>query len=189
MLKYDQQQGFTLLEVLISIIIMAFGLLGLAGLQGKMHLSEFESYQRAQAVLLLSDMTERISSNRSQAASYASTNVLGTGDSQPVSCTGSPGAAFDLCEWSNNLKGAGEVSAGSNVGAMVGARGCITQIQAPNPSAGVCTPGIYEVDVVWQGQQATSASAIVCGQGSYGSNDAFRRVVSAQITIGLTLCS
>lgn len=181
------QSGFTLIEVLVSIIIVAFGLLGLAALQGKMQLSEFESYQRAQALLLLSEITERMKTNSSQAANYVSTNV-GTGDSQPATCSGAPGVALDLCEWSNDLKGASELSGSSKIGAMIGARGCITQVQAPNLSAGVCTPGIYQVDVVWQGLQPTIASAVTCGQGNYG-NDALRRVVSSRITVGLFTCS
>lgn len=182
-------EGFTLLEVLISIIIVAFGLLGLAALQGKMQLAEFESYQRAQAILLLSEITERMRTNSTQAASYVTASPAGTGDSQPSTCTGSPSVAFDICEWSNDLKGAAELSSGSKIGAMVGARGCITQVQAPNTAPGVCTPGIYRVDVVWQGLQPTVASPLTCGQGNYGANDALRRVVSTQITVGTLACT
>jgi type IV pilus assembly protein PilV len=184
-----KQRGFTIIEVLVAIIILAFGLLGLAALQGKLQLSGFESYQRAQALLLLAEMTERMSTNRSLAANYVSGSVIGTGDTQPATCTGGPGVAYDLCEWSNNLKGAAELSGGTRIGAMVGARGCITQVQAPNSAAGICTPGIYRVDVVWQGMQATAAPAVTCAQGSYGADDALRRAVSAQITIGLPSCS
>lgn len=170
-------------------IILAFGLLGLAALQGKMQLYEFESYQRAQALLLLSQMSEEISANRSNAAHYVSTSLLGTGDSQPSTCSGAIGAPYDLCMWSNDLKGAGEINSSSKIGAMEGARGCISQIQSPNISAGVCTPGIYEIDVVWQGAQPTEVSPISCGSGNYGANDALRRVVSTRITIGMPSCS
>lgn len=187
--QYQRRSGFTLIEVLVAIIIVAFGLLGLAALNGKMQLAGFESYQRAQALLLLSEMTERMRSNSSQAASYVSASAIGTGDSEPATCTGSPGATQDLCEWSNALKGASETSSGSNVGAMIGARGCITQVQAPNSSSGICTPGIYRIDVVWQGMQSTVASPLTCGQGNYGSDDALRRVVSSQVTVGLSTCT
>lgn len=187
-----RQRGASLLEVLITMVIVAFGLLGLAGLQSKVQLGEIESYQRAQAILLLSDMTERINTNRSQAASYIVASPVGTGDSQPASCTSlAVGPSRDLCEWSNALKGAGEQKSSggvtANVGAMLGARGCITQVQAPDPTPGICTPGIYLVDVAWQGMHRTAASAIICGQGSYG-NDAYRRVISSQIVVGLPAC-
>lgn len=184
------QRGVSLLEVLVTILIVAFGLLGLAGLQSKMQLAEFESYQRAQAILLLSDMTERINTNRSQAASYIFANPVGTGDSQPASCTSlAVGSSRDLCEWSNALKGVGEQKSSANVGAMLGARGCITQVQAPDSTPGVCTPGIYLVDVAWQGMRRTATSAIICGQGSYGADEAYRRVISSQIVVGLPACS
>jgi type IV pilus assembly protein PilV len=139
LLQYRHQIGTSLLEVLIAIVITAFGLLGLAGLQSKIQSAEFESYQRAQALVILSDMAERIKANRLQATSYVSTNAIGTGDSQPASCASLPiGPSRDLCEWSNSLKGAGEQKSSANIGAMLAARGCITQLQASDPSWGVC---------------------------------------------------
>ena len=59
----QSQYGATMIEVLITIVILAFGLLGLVGLQAKVQLADFESYQRAQAVVLLSDMVDRINAN------------------------------------------------------------------------------------------------------------------------------
>src|SRR5688572_7021458 len=56
--------GFTMLEVLISLLIAVLGLLGLIGLQTQAQISEFESYQRSQALILVSDMVERITFNR-----------------------------------------------------------------------------------------------------------------------------
>ncbi|WP_024871299.1 type IV pilus modification protein PilV [Tolumonas lignilytica] len=185
------QQGMTLLEVLISLVILAFGILVLANLQGKIQLSDIESYQRTQAILLLSDMTDRINSHRLNAASYASATTIGTGDSQPSDCTGISStvsaAARDICEWSNELKGANEKIGSTNTGAMTNARGCITQLQAPDSTAGICTPGIYQIAVVWQGMVSSATPTITCGQNLYGS-EALRRVISSQITVGLTSC-
>lgn len=178
-----------MLEVLITIVILAFGLLGLAGFQTKVQLGELESYQRAQAILLLSDMTERVSANRAQAASYVSANANGTGDSQPASCASVPfGAARDICEWSNELKGAGETKSLNSVGAMIGGRGCVTQVQAANPALGYCVPGVYRITVAWQGVHRTAASSLTCGSGSYGTDDAYRRAISADVTVGLPGC-
>jgi type IV pilus assembly protein PilV len=203
------QQGTTMLEVLVTIVILAIGLLGLAGMQSKMYGAEMESYQRAQAVVLLNDMVDRINANRDVAVDYTHlANLLGTGDNtygtatdQPADCatkttpgdptTGLPyptGVLRDLCEWSNALKGAAESSGTSKVGAMIGAVGCITQTQAANPAAGVCTPGVYLVSVAWQGVNATSIPAVTCGQGLFGSDDRFRRVISTRVSIGLPSC-
>lgn len=198
-----EQRGTTMLEVLVTIIILAFGMLGLAGLQSKMHLAEVESYQRGQAVLLMSDMAERIgasidaSSSNPTAAGYVTTALnppyLGTGDTQPASCTALTvgTAARDRCEWSNALKGAAEAQTpGASVGAMIGARGCVEQLQAPNPAAGVCTPGIYRVTVTWQGMNTTVAPGLnlTCGSGLYGAA-ALQRAISANVTVGMPQCS
>jgi type IV pilus assembly protein PilV len=181
-----QQAGTSLIEVLVTVVILAFGLLGLAAFQMRVQTAELESYQRAQALALLNDMAARIKANRTNAAGYATANTLGTG---AANCTGANGtAAFDLCEWSSLLRGNSEQQGGTGVGAMIGARGCITQVQAPNPASGICAPGIYRVDVVWQGINATSAPAITCGSGSYG-NDALRRAISTQVIIGLWGCN
>jgi len=182
--------GFSLLEVLVTIIIMTLGLLGLAGLQVKIQNAEMESYQRGQALLLLNDMVERIAVNRANAASYVSADAFGTGDAQPASCGGLAGVPLDQCEWSNALKGSAEKSGTASIGAMIGARGCVTEIQAPNAAAGVCAPGIYEVQVAWQGINETVApmGTRTCGQGLYGS-ETLRRVVSTRLTVGLPTCS
>lgn len=188
-------RGTSLIEVLITLIILSIGLLGVAGLQSRVSVSEVESYQREQALLALADMVNRISANPSQAASYVTPTAtpLGTGDSY-ASCAGiAVGPGLDLCEWSQLLKGTSEqTTAGttiSNVGGVQGARGCVTQLQAPNPNLGICTPGIYQVTVVWQGMNPTAAptAALVCGQGDYG-NDAYRRAVATVVTVPTTSC-
>jgi type IV pilus assembly protein PilV len=184
-----QQYGTSLIEVLVTILILAFGLLGVAGLQSKMGVVEMESFQRSQALVVLSDMAERISANRAQAASYVTSGAIGTGDTQPPTCTGiAAGPDRDLCEWSNALKGAAEQKSAANVGVMIGARGCITEVQAPNPAPGVCTHGIYQVSVAWQGMNPTAASALACGQGQYGADDSYRRVLAVLVSVGTTSC-
>jgi type IV pilus assembly protein PilV len=202
------QHGFAMLEVLLTIVILAFGLLGLLGMQSRMGVAEVEAYQRAQATLLVSDMADRMraspfavcssavatDAHRNQCMAtrlqgYVTYTPLGTGDNQPTDCsTTELGAARDECEWSKALKGAAESTAAGDVGAMTGARGCIEQVQAPDPSAGVCTVGIYRVSAAWQGNNPTVAPAIGCGTGSYGSNESYRRVVAARVSVGLPLC-
>ena len=184
------ERGTSLVEVLVTLMILAFGLLGVAGMQAKVGVAEMESYQRAQALLALSQMTERLTANSAQAASYVTGGTVGTGDGQPASCTGiAVGPNRDLCEWSNTLKGASEQKGGANIGGMVGALGCITQVQAANPALGVCTAGLYQVSVAWQGLVPTAATpGLACAAGSYGANDAFRRVVAATVSVPTTSC-
>jgi type IV pilus assembly protein PilV len=187
--RHESEHGTSLLEVLITIVILAFGLLGLAGLQSKIQLAEFEAYQRAHAVLLLSDMHERINANRLKADEYVSASVFGTSYVPAAPCTSlAAGSARDQCEWSEALQGASELRAAARVGAMAGARGCITQVQAPDPTPGVCKPGIYLVAVAWQGLLRTVTPTITCGQALYGADDAYRRVISAQVSVGVPSC-
>lgn len=182
-----KQQGFSLFEILISLVILGFGVLGLANLQSKLQLSDVETYQRSQAILILNDMANRLKNNASNASDYVSTDPIGTGDEQLTTCTSLSGADRDICEWSNILKGASEDLGSDTVGAMKDARGCITQIQTPNSTKGICTPGIYQIDVAWQGMLSTITPTNTCGKDSYG-DDSFRKVISSQITIGLPSC-
>ena len=185
-----RERGAALIEVLVSILIVAFGLLALAGLQTRMNAALMESFQRAQALTLVQDITQRLQANRDQYASYVTASAVGTGDAAPASCTAvGTRAQIDLCEWSNALKGAAEKSdTNANIGAMIGARGCVEQLQAPNPAVGICQPGKYRLSVVWQGMNATVAPAVTCGQAAYG-DEALRKVVSTQVVIPLPSCS
>ena len=172
------QRGFTMIEVLVSLVIAVFGLLGLVGIQAFSHQAELESYQRAQALVLLNDMAERINANRQSAGCYASSGLayFGTDSSGSPNC--SSGylntqtrllANSDMQEWDLMLKGAAEKTAGgtTNVGAMVGARGCVTYNSATQ---------IYTVVVAWQGLTETFAPVVTCANGMYGTEPRRRAV-------------
>ena len=185
-----RQRGAALLEVMVAILITSFGLLALAGLQTKMNAALLEAYQRAQGLILLEDMTQRIQANQSMSVNYIAAS-LGTGDTLPVDCSAlATRALIDRCEWSNALKGAAEVSTGGdNLGAMIGARGCIEQLQVANPATGICQPAIFRVTVAWQGFNATVAPAVSCGANQYGADDSLRKAVSSRVIVPLQSCS
>src|SRR5918996_849935 len=167
--------GFSMIEVLVTIVILLVGLLGLAALHGRANTAEMESYQRSQALILLSDMVNRINANRKFAMDYVNNSIPyvgGTGNL--IDCAELTGVTLDLCQWGNMLGGAAESNAGANIGAMNGARGCITY------DAGT---DAYTVSVAWQGLVQTAAPAgNTCAQGQYG-DDTQRRVVSATLRI------
>lgn len=182
-----RQYGSTLIEVLVSMMILLIALLGLAGLQVQAQQSEMESYQRAQALILLQDMVGRINANRKAAGCYAVTTDTASGTpyfgtntsiSVPTCGIGSSEqkaiAVKDMEDWNNLLLGAAEVTAGGNVGAMIGARGCVNYDAATD---------LYTVTVAWQGLSKTFAPAGQnCGQGQYG-DETLRRVVSLSVRI------
>ena len=85
-------RGTSMIEVLVTLVIVAIGLLGLAGLQSRLQISEMESYQRAQALILLNDMASRLAANRANAASYITPGPLGAGMTCPTS-TATPGTS------------------------------------------------------------------------------------------------
>lgn len=194
MYQISRAAGTTLLEVLVTIVILASGLLGLAALQVVLMTSEAEAYQRAQAILLVNDMVERITTNRIAAASYVSTTVRGTGDTTlPAQCAVSPATQLstDLCDWGRALQGAAEKKTVGGVTTQVGGlgsgRGCIELVQAEDATAGVCKPAIYRVTVAWQGSNKTTEPTVTCGAGLYGGTG-FRRAISTQVSIGLPSC-
>jgi type IV pilus assembly protein PilV len=177
--------GFTMIEVLVSLLIIVLGLLGLAGLQSRMQQAEFESYQRTQALVMLYDMVDRIQVHRVAASCFrvttdaaAGTPFIGTGGSVPGSCgaTGGPAALTALGELHQQLLGAGETKGGSSVGSITGARGCVSY-DAGSEVAGAPGTGIYTVTVAWQGGIDTVAPAVACADAEYTSL-ASRRAVS-----------
>jgi type IV pilus assembly protein PilV len=182
-----RERGILLIEVLISMLIASVALLGTVALMARSTRNEMESYQRVQALTLVQDMVSRINANRQVAACYSSGATgltVGTGMAAPPVCaTGTPTptalqaatANADLAAWRNALLGAGEVSAGNKVGAMIGAIGCVERIDATN--------NVYRVTVVWQGLMPTAAPSLACGQGKFGPDDSLRRAVSVQVRI------
>ena len=82
----ERERGMLMIEVLITIAIAAFGLLGIAALQAKMHLTETESYQRAHATILVRYISDRINANRKNAMAYVTAAPLGT-DNGVQDCT------------------------------------------------------------------------------------------------------
>jgi type IV pilus assembly protein PilV len=185
-------RGFSMIEVLVSLLIIVLGLLGLAGLQVRMQQSEFESYQRAQALILLQDMVERVSLHRVTASCFdftdpdAGTPFLGTATTIAIACGASTSndntqAVNALSEWNSLLQGAAEIKGGAGAGAMVGARGCASyapgsELLDPN-GAVISGTGVYTIAVAWQGMTDTFAPTVNCANGLYGA-ETRRRVVS-----------
>lgn len=65
------QRGVSLLEVLISIVVLSVGLLGYAGLQTLSMKNNSSALQRSQATILTYDILDRMRANRKNLASYS----------------------------------------------------------------------------------------------------------------------
>ena len=120
----NKNTGFTLIEVLIAMLVLAVGLLGLAGLQATGLKNNQSAYNRSQATQLAYDLADRMRANVAGKASYtailpssatAKTNCLTT-----TGCTPADLAQNDLFEWnsavSNNLpSGIGTIAIAANI--------------------------------------------------------------------------
>ena len=66
-----RQQGVSLLEVLISVVVLSIGLLGFAGLQAVSLKNNTSAYQRGLATMLAYDVIDRVRADMPNRASYA----------------------------------------------------------------------------------------------------------------------
>ena len=122
----DRQRGFTLLEVLIAVMLLAVGLLGLAGLQAVSLRNNHSAYLRSQATMLTYDIIDGMRSNRSAAQAANYDIAIGTAasasppDCMANVCTGSEMATADIADWKQSLaslmpSGDGAVARAGNV--------------------------------------------------------------------------
>ena len=131
--RMKSHDGFSLLEVLVSLLILCIGLLGLAGLQTKANMLEMEAYQRSIALQLVKDMASRVSSSREflDALEDATDEgaVFGANTSLAEGACDSPGTAAlrQVCEWHAALTGAAATVGAASIGAPIGMRGCVIE--------------------------------------------------------------
>jgi len=98
--KHRRQTGFSLVEVLITLVIMSVGMLGIAGLYVQGMQAGRTSMFRHHAVTLAGDVADRIRANPTAAAAYTDADgannncVLGG-----IDCIPAEMAANDIFQW------------------------------------------------------------------------------------------
>lgn len=156
--------GFSLLEVMITILIVSVGLLGLAGLHSRSLVAETEAGGRGQALALIQDLAQRIEANQVGAKAAISSTLTLTNIGCGYAC--STGSQFDtdLCEWDTAI---------ANAKSLSGACGCIETIGANNE---------FLLSLAWRGRDNGFAptAAQTCGSDTITAN---RRVVSTRVRI------
>lgn len=112
-----QQTGVTLIEVLVSIMLMSFALLGMAALQAQSMALQTSSTTRSSVAILVADVADRMRSNLSESPGYDTTIATPTfaitadyasqatppatpsTNCMTTACNASARAIFDLATW------------------------------------------------------------------------------------------
>jgi type IV pilus assembly protein PilV len=142
--------GFTLLETMVSFVILGVGLLGIAALQGNALRYNNQAYLRSQAVIVAYDIFERMRANPVGVA--GGHYVYGAAESDDAltefgerqgtnidctlrSCTPRQLAVFDMAKWSQSISGL---------------------LPSGSGSLGTTGENEYTVTIYWMEQQNTS---------------------------------
>lgn len=142
-----RQAGFSMIEVLVTLLIISLALLGTAGLQAYSVRMNQGGQFRSQAVFLVSDLAERMEANR--AAAIAGSYVVATsGVPTAVStacvdgaCTAVNLATFDLSQWQNAIAATLPQSTWTVAQTVVG------------------NPSVYTITVSWVDRQSDTTYA------------------------------
>jgi type IV pilus assembly protein PilV len=110
-MRNQQCSGFSLVETLVTLIIISVGLLGVVGMQVAGIKNNQSAYYRTQATILASDMADRLRFNSDRAADYNGFNTTSSNAAVPSACAGTLGCSdsnlvtMDKAEWTNLIKG------------------------------------------------------------------------------------
>jgi len=95
----DKNTGFTLIEVLIAMLVLAGGLLGLAGLQATSLSNGQSAYNRSQATQLAYQLADNMRANIPGVAAYTGSATQIANCLTTVGCIPSQMAQNDLYQW------------------------------------------------------------------------------------------
>ena len=141
------QKGFTLIEILVTVFVLAFGLLGFAALQTEGVKNNRVAELRTEANQAAYNIADRIRANVAGAVngSYVAAAAPGVGYNCETSfvanrCSSAQMANADLDRWFASL---GDV--------LPSGTGAITCTDADAADADACSRGsLYSIDVTWE---------------------------------------
>ena len=135
-------RGFTLVEAMVALVVLAVGMLGIAGLYVTTLRSGGDAIYRMQAINLATDLADRVRANRGANVAYnnaaANNNCYGAG---AVDCAPPLMAVNDLFVWQNQV-----------AATLPGGNGVVNVV----PGAAVTDPFIYTITITWLGAGDTA---------------------------------
>ena len=149
--RAERQAGFTMLEIMVTLLIITVGVLGTAGLQAFALKVNQGGQLRSQAVVLAIDLVERIEANNGAAITggYAVGSLPTTSpvDCGAAYCTESQLATYDLVSFNNRLQA---LLPGSSATITVAGAG----------------PFTYTITINWVERITKAAKTTVAGSGA-----------------------
>ena len=149
----SRSRGFTLIEVLVSLVIMSVGMLGIAKLVLVSSHSNDSAYMRSQATALAYEILDRMRANPAGALAHNYDIAFGTMPAMPTSCDSTTAcsagqiAAWDLYTWEQHLTTASNTTVPLvRIGALPGGTGQIVTLGT--------SPVTATVQVQWNDQVA-----------------------------------
>jgi len=148
--KKQNQQAFTLVEVMVAMVVFSVGLLGLAGLQSLGMTNNQTAFNRTMAMQQAYNMSDRMRDNTSGVNAFnydalnTSTPALGT-NCILATCTPAALTIFDHFEWNTN-----------NGTLLPEGRGSVTLV-ARNP-----TGAQFRICVMWNELKVAGAAEPDC---------------------------
>jgi len=145
----NKQQGFTLLEVLIALLVLSIGLLGLAALQTTGLRSNEMASMRTTSTMLAYDITDRMRANPQGITDGDYVIDTGAVTGTPTDCTSNDCttaqlALYDLDQWKNAIA------------RLPGGLGDITQTAGT-----LLTPLTHTITIRWD-ENRTGADGLSC---------------------------
>ena len=166
---YRCNKGFSLIEVLVAVVILSFGLISIAALQINSKAVSYDSIQRTAAAQLAQDIIGKMRSNPTGAANYLGTYNGPDGGAAPTCvspCTETEVAAIDIYNWREALNSA--------TGGVESPIACITTLASTN---------YYNISITWQGTSSIAHTVARCGDTGNAAVDNYRRIISLDVLV------
>ncbi|TXS91358.1 hypothetical protein FV139_16655 [Parahaliea maris] len=180
-------RGATLIEVAITLLVLAVGLLGLIRLQGLARLELFDAAQRTTASGLARDVLTRVHENRNELDAYQALGLIRyeagrelARDCGAQTCSSHERVSFDAYQWHLRLGGLTPL-AGADAGPRADGGLVMGQLCVYHDGGQVGVEVSWHSAVVEAGEGAVAESAPVCigeGEGEGDSSRQMMRMVS-----------